>query len=117
MGDSEQDSGSISTLQGTQAINVSVASSKGYGYSDSEKLDGSKNFMTWSFKVSRLMTQEKVWIELIDPDSVPPAMTVVELAAKREKAINIIALTVKDHIIPIAKRFVKARTPISFGLN
>ncbi|CAM6117358.1 unnamed protein product [Calypogeia fissa] len=107
MGDNEQNSGSRSTSQGTQAINVSVASSKGYGYSDSEKLDGSKNFMTWSFKVSRLMTQEKVWIELIDPDSAPPAMTVAELAAKREKAINIIALTVKDHIIPIVKRFVK----------
>ncbi|CAM6103942.1 unnamed protein product [Calypogeia fissa] len=37
----------------------------------------------------------------------PPAMTVAELAAKREKVINIISSTMKDHIIPIVKRFVK----------
>ncbi|CAM6089654.1 unnamed protein product [Calypogeia fissa] len=108
MGDTEQDTGSRSTSQWTQAINVSVASSKGYGYSDSEKLlDGSRNFITWSFKVSRLMTQQKVWIELVDPDNIPPAMTTTELTTKRKKAINIISLTMKDHIIPIVKRFVK----------
>jgi hypothetical protein len=69
----------------------------------SSKLDGNSNYSVWSFKMKNMMSRDDVW-KLADP----PAGTVAptdpaELAALRVQknwALTMIALFVKDNVIP-----------------
>lgn len=100
-----QNTGSISS--GSQNVNLDLDTLKGLNYSEKEKLDGSKNFVSWSFKVERQFRKDKLWWELVSPDTsrrVP--LTPQQREEKIERAIYIFSVTVKDHIIPIVKKHI-----------
>ncbi len=70
---------------------------------EASKLEGNPNYHVWSFKLRNMMNREDVW-KFIDP----PAGTIVptdpdELATiqiQKSKALSMIALSVRDNIIP-----------------
>lgn len=80
---------------------------KGLVYSDKDKLDGSKNFIAWSFKIERQFRKDKCWREVVNPDHLNPVqLTTEQYEEKKERAIYIFSMAVKDHIIPIIKKFI-----------
>lgn len=69
-----------------------------------EKLEGSRNYLSWPFSIKVLLCRDKVWDEVVDNQ--PTAQMLAgnqrcDLARKRVKVIAILEATVKDAIIPI----------------
>lgn len=76
-------------------------------FSDSEKLEGSSNYQSWSFRVKTLLRKDELWEDLThtpSPDVFLPERQ-CELACRKIRAISIIQATVKDSIIPTVCRF------------
>ncbi|CAM6096995.1 unnamed protein product [Calypogeia fissa] len=65
------------------------------------------NYIPWAFKVERQFRKDKVWLELVCPDPANPiTVTAEQLVKKKEKVLYIFSVTVRDHIIPIVKKYI-----------
>ncbi|CAM6112937.1 unnamed protein product [Calypogeia fissa] len=80
---------------------------KAPSYSNRDKLDGSKNYVAWAFKMERQFQKDIVWFELICPDPVKPIPLTAEVRAEKlEKALYLFSISVRDHIIPVVKKHI-----------
>lgn len=70
---------------------------------DASKLEGNPNYIVWSFKICNLLTREDTW-KLVDPPVgtvAPTSQADIEaLQIQKNKALSLIALSVKDNVIP-----------------
>lgn len=70
---------------------------------DSSKLEGIPNYSVWEFKVRSVLNRDDVW-KLVDPPPGTVAPTdpaeIAALEIQKKKALTIIALSVKDNVIP-----------------
>lgn len=73
---------------------------------DRDRLEGSRNYLTWAFKVEQILRKEKCWI-VFDPDTRALEASLLneeEKDEKREKGIIVICGTVSNNIIPTEKK-------------
>lgn len=70
---------------------------------DSSKLDGIPNYSIWSFKMKNLLSRDDIW-QIVDPPPSTLAPTIpadiVALQVLKNRALTMIALFVKDNVIP-----------------
>lgn len=75
---------------------------------ESDKLNGSENYTSWSFKVKTILKRNEAFDEVVA--SGPPAVTptgeaLKEREKKKIKAISIFQVMVKDHLIPTVREY------------
>lgn len=71
--------------------------------SEASKLEGNPNYAVWSFKLKNLMNRDEMWKVVEPPPGTVAPTNPVDVAALQElknRALSMIALSVKDNVIP-----------------
>lgn len=77
-------------------------------FSESVKLNGSENYVSWSFKAKTMLRRDEVFEEVVEsgPPTTTPTGDDLKLRRKKiVKAISIFQVTVKDHLIPTVREY------------
>lgn len=77
-------------------------------FSESDKLDGSDNYIPWSFKVKTMLRRDKTFDKVVAtglPTIAPMGEALKEHERKKVKAISIFQVTVRNHLIPTVREY------------
>lgn len=75
---------------------------------ESNKLNGSENYISWSFKAKTMLRRDEVFEEVVKngPPIIAPTSDNLKTHRKKTvKAINIFQVTVKYHLIPTMREY------------